>query len=280
MSRKILVLGASGNVGKPLVSTLVGMGEAVKAASRSGLSHGGAEGVAFDFTDPSTFGPAFEDVDRAFVMLPAGYVSSRELLVPVIEAAAQRRVKVVLQTALGVDADDSIPYRQVELVLIGSGIPFVILRPNWFADNFHNAWKAGVDHGEIRVPAGTGKSSFIDTRDIAGSAAAVLSTGRFDGHAYNLTGPSAMSYAEAAAVISSVTGEPVSYRDIDDETFVQYLTAAGVAADYAHFLTAIFHPVREGWTAVVTRDVETLTGRKPRSFETYARDHFVMRAHQ
>jgi hypothetical protein len=53
-----------------------------------------------------------------------------EYLQPVIQAAADRRVKVVLQTAIGVDADEKIPYRQVELFLIRTGIPFVILRPN------------------------------------------------------------------------------------------------------------------------------------------------------
>jgi len=76
-------------------------------------------------------------VDRAYVMLPTGYVNVKELLLPVIQAAAERRVKVVFQSVFGVDADDSIPYRQVEIALEKSGTPYVILRPNWFSDNFH-----------------------------------------------------------------------------------------------------------------------------------------------
>ncbi|MFD2264422.1 SDR family oxidoreductase [Lacibacterium aquatile] len=273
MAGKILVLGASGNVGQPLVQALLAKGEAVKAASRSGKAIAGAEGVTFDYADPATFEAAFAGVDRVFVMSPAGYVNVRDLLLPVVEAAVARKVKIVLQSVFGVDADDSIPYRQMEIVLEKSGVPYVILRPNWFADNFHGYWKAGIDHGAIAVPAGNGKSSFIDVRDIADSAAAALTTSRFDGKAFNLTGPEAVGYGEAAALLSRVLGKPVAYQAIDDAAFVSLLTGAGVPADYANFLAAIFHPVREGWTSPVSEGVETLTGHKPRSLETYAQDN-------
>jgi uncharacterized protein YbjT (DUF2867 family) len=273
MAGKILVLGATGNVGGPLVQALLAKGETVRAASRSGKPVGAAEGLVFDYADPATFGPAFSDVDRAYIMLPAGHVAVKELLLPVIEAAVSRKVKVVFQSVFGVDADDSIPYRQIEIALEKSGVAFVILRPNWFSDNFHTYWKAGIDHGQIAVPAGEGKSSFIDVRDIAGSAAAALTTDRFDGRAFNLSGPEALGYAEAAAILAKVAGRPIAYGAVDDATFIGILTGAGVPADYATFLASIFHPVREGWTAAVTGDVEELTGKAPRSVATYAADN-------
>ncbi|WP_336800922.1 SDR family oxidoreductase [Kaistia sp. MMO-174] len=273
MTKKILVLGATGNVGRPLVKALLAKGEAVKAASRSGQPVEGAEGVVFDYADPASFGPAFDGVDRAYVMLPAGYVAAKELLLPVVEAAAARGVKIVFQSVFGVEADDSIPYRQVEIAIEKSGVPYVILRPNWFADNFHTYWKAGVDHGAIAVPAADGKSSFIDVRDIAESAAAALTTDRFDGRAFNLTGPEALGYAEAATILSGVVGKEIAYTPVEDDAFIAILTGAGVPEDYARLLTSIFYPVRQGWTAVVTKDVETLTGKSPRSVETYAADN-------
>lgn len=275
MTGKILVLGATGNVGLPLVQTLLAKGEQVKAATRSGKPVDGAEGVAFDFTNSATFGPAFEGVDRAYVMLPAGYVDAKALLTPVIEAAAARGVKVVFQSVFGVDADDSIPYRKVELALEQSGTPFVILRPNWFADNFHTYWKAGVAHGQLAVPAGQGKSSFIDVRDIAASAAAALTSREFDGKGFNLTGPEALSYGDAAALLSAALGRTIAYVPQDDEPFIQMLIGAGVAEDYARFLTSIFYPVREGWTAAVTPDVKTLTGTDPRSVANYIADNLA-----
>ncbi|EKO3933753.1 MULTISPECIES: SDR family oxidoreductase [Vibrio] len=272
---KVLVLGASGHVGQPLVAELLAKGEQVKAASRSGKAFGAAEGVVFDFADPTTFDAAFDGVDRAYVMLPGGYVESKALLEPVIQAAAERNVKVVFQSVLGVDADDSIPYRQVEIALENSGVPYVILRPNWFADNFHTYWKAGIDQGVIGVPAGEGKSSFIDVRDIASSAAAALTTNRFDNQAFNLTGPEALSYAQAAQKISAALGKPVVYQAMEEGAFCDLLKSVGVPADYAEFLTSIFYPVREGWTAGVSEAVATLTGKAPRSLDEYIADHLA-----
>lgn len=269
---KILVIGATGHVGRPLVRDLVARGEKVKAASRSGAPVEGAEGVAFDITRPD-FAPLFDGVDRLFLMLPAGFTDSKGLLTPLVDAAAARKIKIVLMTALGVNADDAIPYRQVELAVEKSGVPFVILRPNWFADNFQTFWKAGVDHGVISVPAAEGKTSFIDLRDIAASAVAALTSSRFDGKAFDITGPEALGYGEAAEILSAVLGRKITYKPIDTEAFVAMLTGAGVPADYAAFVASIFHPVREGWSARVTDGVQTLTGRAPIPLRRYAEDN-------
>jgi uncharacterized protein YbjT (DUF2867 family) len=76
-----------------------------------------------------------------------------------------------------------------------------------------------------------------------------------------------------AKILTKVIGKPVAYSAVDDDAFVGILTGAGLPEDYARMLAAIFHPVREGWTAAVTGDVQTLSGKAPRSLETYARDH-------
>ncbi len=273
MTQTVLVLGATGTVGRRLVAALQARGAAVKAASRSGKPVEGASGVVFDFADPATYGPAFSGVTAVYVLAPTGTLDVTGTLLPVIAAAAERGIKVVLQSAFGVDADDSIPYRQVEIALEKSGTRFVILRPNWFTDNFLTFWKPGIDHGRIALPAGDGKSSFIDVRDIAAAATVALTSDAFDGQAFNLTGPEALGYAEAAAILSSAIGRPVAYEAIDDDAFVAILAGAGVPEDYAHFLALIFFPVRQGWTAGVSDAVATLTGAPPRSVAAWAKDH-------
>lgn len=273
MAGKILVLGATGTIGSKIVRELVEKGEAVKAASRNATPVHGAEAVALDLTNPASLDAALDGVDRLFAIVPAGYLDPLGLLSPVVDAAAARKIKVVLMTVLGVDADDSIPYRQLELKLEKAGIPYAIIRPNWFADNFHTYWREGVRHNVIGVPAAEGKTSFIDTRDIAASAAALLTSSAFDGKAYNLTGPEALGYADAAKILGEVTGKPITYQPLTDDAFISMLTGAGVPEDYARFLAMIFHPVREGWTSGVSGDVEKLTGKAPRALKTYAADH-------
>ncbi|MCI4030082.1 SDR family oxidoreductase [Dickeya dianthicola] len=275
MSKKILVLGATGTVGRPVVSGLVAKGEAVKAASRSGQQIEGAEATSFDFSKPETISAALEGVDRAYMLMPAGYLNVQELLLPFVQAAASRKVKVVFQSTIGVDAGDAIPYRQVEVALENSGTPYVILRPNWFSDNFHTFWKKGLDHGQIALPAGDGKLSFIDVRDIAASAIAALTSTAFDGKVFNLNGPEALSFADAAAILSEVTGKPVRYTATSDETFIDMLKGGGVSADYASFMASIFYPVRQGRIGAVTNDVATLTGKIPRTLRAYAQDNLA-----
>ena len=273
MAGKILVTGATGTVGTHVVAGLLAKGEQVVAATRHATPVAGAEARRFDITDPATIADAFKGVDRAYVLVPSGHLNVEDLLKPLIAFAAASGVKVVLQSVFGVDADDEIPYRRVELALEKSGVPFVILRPNWFADNFRTYWGPGIRAaGVIAVPAGEGRTSFIDARDIAAAAVAALTSDRFDGRAFNLTGPATHSYGEAAAILSGALGKPVRYDAVDDATFVGILTGAGVPADYAGFLATIFHPVREGWTAAVTGDVEELTGLRPITLDQYVRD--------
>ena len=116
----------------------------------------GADHAAFgaDLARPETLEAALDGVDRAYVLAPAGNADHVGVLGPVIDAAAKHGVKIVLQTAIGVNSDDNIPLRQMELRLENSGVPYVILRPNWFADNFSTYWLHDVLKGEIRVPAG------------------------------------------------------------------------------------------------------------------------------
>lgn len=273
MPGKILVLGATGTVGGKLVRVLLEKGERVKAGSRRAMHAKGAEAVAFDYEDCATYNHALEGVDRIFVIAPGRHLDPAALLTPIIQATAARGIRNVLMTVLGADADDDLRHRRVESFLEKTGAQFVVIRPNWLADNFHRCWLEGIRRGAIALPAGDAKTSFIDARDIAECAAAALTSDTFNGQAFNLTGPEALTYGEAAAILSRVLGKSVAYTPVDDETFVGMLVAAGLPDAYARHLARLFEPVREGRMAIVTDDVERLTGKKPRTLETYARDN-------
>ncbi|ASY62075.1 hypothetical protein SJ05684_c06110 [Sinorhizobium sojae CCBAU 05684] len=273
MAGKVLVLGASGTVGIEVLRALVKKGERVKAGSRRGTPVADAEVVMFDYRDCSTYGHALDGVDRICVIAPEGHLDPVALLKPIIQAAAARGIKTVLMSVIGVGGDDDPPHREVELFLEKTGAQFVIIRANWFADNFHGQWLESVRHGTIAVPAADGRTSFIDARDVAEGAASALTGDAFNGQVFDLTGPEALSYGEAAAILSQAAGRPIVYTPVDDETFIGLLADAGIPGDYARYLARRFQSVREGRAAIVTDDVERLTGRKPRTFETYARDH-------
>lgn len=264
----ILVLGSTGNVGRTLVHALRAAGETVIAASRTA----GSDTIRFDYADRTTFAPALEGVDRVFLMTPPGHLAAHELLGPFLDEALKAPRKFVLLSADGVQYNDQAPLRQVELRLESSGHPFVFLRPNWFMDNFHTFWLPAIKaSGSIPLPAGEeSRTAFIDTADIAASAAASLLSNKFDNQSFSLTGPEALTYGEAAAVLSRHAGRVIEYRNVEDSQLVESLIQGGLPADYAGFLAVLFGYVRQGASSQVTDAVKTLTGRDPGTLEHYA----------
>ncbi|MEZ5365445.1 MAG: NAD(P)H-binding protein [Bryobacterales bacterium] len=207
---KTLVIGSTGNVGGAVVRELVEAGLPVRAATRNPSAMNGMKGVEtvlFDFESPETFAPALDGVDRVFTIGPP-VASPESVLTPFLEQAAKRGRKVVLMTAMGVEHDEDEPLRRCERVLEKTGAPYVILRPNWFLDNFHTSWLEPIRAaGVLPLPAGDARTSFIDTRDIAACAQVALEQNRFDGCAFTLTGPEALTYAEAARLSPRLPGE-------------------------------------------------------------------------
>jgi uncharacterized protein YbjT (DUF2867 family) len=274
--KSILVIGSTGNVGRVVTEELVRSGARVRAGTRNpaqSKAPAGVEPVRFDYADPGTFAPALVGTDRVFLIGPPT-PAPHKVMTPFLEAATRDSRKVVLMTAMGTELDDSAPLRQVELTLERSGAPFVILRPNWFMDNFHTYWLPPIQHeGVIPLPAGDSRTSLIDARDIGASAAAALLTDRFDGRAFTLTGPEALTYAAAAAILSKAAGREIRYVAVDDESFVKSLVDAGAPAGLARYLAVLFGFARQGATAAVSPAVEEITGRAPRTLAQYAADH-------
>jgi uncharacterized protein YbjT (DUF2867 family) len=274
----ILVLGATGTVGATLVRQLTSQGHRVRAATRTPSTYDGpGTPVAVDLSDPSSWDAALEGIDRLFLLSPPGHADQRALLQPFVEAALSRGglQRIVTMTAQGVDADDSIPFRQLERFVEASGVEFVHLRPTWFAQNFHSFWGHGIrEANALALPAEDAKVAFIDARDIGESAAAALTRADIEvNRAYVLTGPKALSHAEAAAVLSDAVGRTISYTSISDDAFRQQLAPAGLPADYIELLVGLFAAVRMGVAEAVNGEVARLTGHPPRALEAYAQEH-------
>ncbi|HEY5798000.1 MAG TPA: NAD(P)H-binding protein [Bosea sp. (in: a-proteobacteria)] len=272
MKKTILITAATGTVGRHLVNRLLALGHAVRAASRTGAT-GKGNSVLLDFADPATFDAALTGVDAAYLVIPTGTTDPLSLGT-FVHAAAAAGVKLVLQTAIGVDASEEIPYRKLERLVENSGTPYVLLRPNWFFDNFHHYWLRGIlDHGLLALPAGDASTSFIDARDIADAAIAALTSANFDGQAVTLTGAESFTYAQAAQVLSTVLGRTIRYETVDTDGFLAFASQAGLSGGHAQMLASIFYPVAQGWTSADSGETARLTGRPPRRFVDYVSDN-------
>ena len=126
----------------------------------------------------------------------------------------------------------------------------------------------------VALPAGAIGEPFIDAEDIADVAAAALTDERHIGQLYEVTGPRLLTFAEAVAEIAKASGRTDSLpADFSPEDYAAMLEQQGVPADVAPFLLLyLFTTVLDGRNAYVTDGVERALGRKPRDFETYARE--------
>jgi len=194
---------------------------------------------------------------------------------PAIDAAKRAGVRhVVLLSAMGANADPSAPMRQAELHLEQSGLAWNTLRPNWFMQNFHTFWLPAIQAtGNILLPVGSAKGSFIDTRDIAAVAAALLTGEAWRNQDFDLTGPEALDHDQVARILSDAAGRSIGYQDIPPEAMRSALLGAGLPADYTEFMLVILGFFKAGYAERITGAVQQITGRAPRTLAQYAADH-------
>lgn len=268
-----LVIGASGTVGSELVKLLGAQGQDVRRATSRPASEPGQ--VQLDLVTGQGLAQAFEGVDRAFLLAPPGHARQDLLLKPLIDEARSRGLRrVVLMSAMGANADEAAPLRQAELHLERSGLAWNIIRPNWFMQNFNSFWLHGiVAQGQILLPVGQARGSFIDARDIAAVAASLLSREDLAKRDFDLTGSEALDHDEVAAILSRETGRTIGFQDITPEAMLAGLLEAGLPRDYAEFLVLILGFFKAGYAERTTDAVQAITGRAPRSFAAYAKDY-------
>ncbi|HLL22342.1 MAG TPA: SDR family oxidoreductase [Kofleriaceae bacterium] len=270
---KILVVGAHGNVGSELVRLLQERGQTVvRATSRAPTQ---PDEVQLNLVTQQGISAALEGVERAFLLSPPGFTQQDRLLNPVVDEAVRRGVaKLVLMTAMGANADESGGLRKAELHLERSGVPYNVIRPNWFMQNFNSYWRQGIrEAGKILLATGSAKGSYIDARDIAAVAAELLTSDRFDNRELDLTGPRAIDHHEIAAILSRELGKRIVYEDVTPETMHALVMEAGLPRDYADLLIGLLHFFKLGYAEPTSEAVQQITGRPARSFEEYAHDH-------
>ncbi|WP_037806897.1 SDR family oxidoreductase [Streptomyces sp. NRRL S-1448] len=273
----ILLTGASGNVGTALLARLSADGVAVRAAYRdphttAQVIKSGGQAVTLDLAEPDTLGPALDGIESVFLLGATGPAQTTHEL-NMVQAARAAGVRVVKLSVWRADEGLS-PiarlHRPVEQALVTSGLPWTILRPNFYLQNFLNQPSIRAA-GEFSLPLITAPISFIDVGDIAAVAARVLTTDGHDGCIYDLTGPKALTYTEAAETFSDVLGKPVRYVGLPDDEARAAMLGRGLPEFYADALIEVARAFRDGGAETVTSTVAELTGREALGFADFVR---------
>jgi uncharacterized protein YbjT (DUF2867 family) len=265
--REVLVIGATGTTGSRVAAGLAERGVRARPATRTPRAPGQ---LRFEWADPDTYRPALRGVDAVYLVAPVGVADPAPLVEPLLhEAVASGVRRVVLLSSSAVT--DRTPGLGALPRLVRTVSPeWTVLRPSWFMNNFTGDHPVahGVRAGEIVTATGSGRIGFVHASDIAAVAVHALTDERPHDTDHLITGPRALSYTEAAAIITDVTGRPVTHRAVEAPELRERLSA--YPPEFAALLAALDTAIAAGAEDRVTDTVARVTGRPAQDFRTFA----------
>lgn len=283
MKDKILITGATGNVGREVVdllikkkhSVVIGARNIEKAKSELDYNNDLLEFVTLDFTNRDTYQSALDSIGKVFLVRPPKISDVREHIFPFIDKAVETGVEhIVFLSLLGVENNRFVPHYKIEQYIKEQGIAYTFLRASFFMQNLNTTHRQDIkENNEIFLPAGNGKTSFIDVRDIAEVGAMSLTE---DGHkykGYSLTGKKAIDYYEVAEIFSKVLNRDIEYTNPSIFRFYYRMYKRGMKAGYILVMIALYTTARLGLAKKTTNKLEELLCREPISVEQYVRDY-------
>ena len=269
----IVVTGATGQLGRLAISSLIERGVAasdIRAAGRStakltevaGL---GVATAAIDFTDRASLDAAFAGAQSLLLVSasePGQRVAQHANAIDAAKAAGVGHI--VYTSAPRADSSELVlapEHKATEELLIASGVPFTILRNNWYTENYAGAFAQARESGVVSGNTGEGRVASATRADFADAAAAVLTTQGHLGATYELGGDSAWDFSELAAAFAAVLGRDVVYTPVTADEHRAQLLAAGLDEGTADFVVALDANIEAGTLAEVTGDLSRLIGR-------------------
>jgi uncharacterized protein YbjT (DUF2867 family) len=292
VSSHILVTGASGRAGTEMIRQLAAAGASVRGAVHypdhdAESRVGRVDFVEVDIDRPDTLDTAFRGIDEAVLITPEEpemVVQTRNLVEAAERAGVGHLVRVSFLHAGHAGGPLLDWHREAEAVVRESVIPSTILRPNSYMQNFLTMYGPSIFvRGAFFTPMGGGRISYIDARDVADAAVEVLmregrdgsesgGSGRGD-RIYSLTGPRPLPHDEIAEILTRAAGQPIRYVDVGEDDACMALRRRGASEQLVEALCGLWMAMRHDEFATTAGDFEELTGRPPRTFEDFVREH-------
>jgi len=295
----IIVTGASGQFGRAAAEQLIERvppSELIlttrKPEQLADLAARGAQVRFADFDDPASLGPAFAGGEKMLLISTARVGTRVGQHGNAIDAAVAAGVKHIAYTSV-VNADKldnpaivSWDHRDTEKLVEASGAAFTHLRDNHYSEAVAMVMAPiALAMGRLPGSAHDGQEGFVSREDCVASAVAVMTTPGHERRIYDLTGPGLVTIPEAMAMVSALSGKPIVYDYVSDDDMQAHFDRLGFprhASDgpvdparpwSSDDMVSFERAIREGYFAVVSNDVEKLTGRKPRALREVLIQH-------
>jgi uncharacterized protein YbjT (DUF2867 family) len=273
----LVVTGPTGNVGAEVTQLLAGgaFNGSYRVAAHSPHKITGRYGdhvpvLPFDYDRREGWDAVLDGVSTLFLIFPLPTPRTVETRIkPFVDAAKRAGAQhIVYLSVPGADREKVVPHFHSERHIEASGIPYTILRASFFMQNLCRGLSThGVDiveHDEIFIPAGKGKTTFVDARDVARVAVDVFhDPAAHRNRSYLLTGNERLDFYEVAAIFSEVMGRPIRYVNPAYPHFWLRLWRRGVKWDVIAFMTIVYTLTRSGKNEPMSDEMARLLGRTP-----------------
>ncbi len=278
---KLLVTGATGTIGTEIVRLAdecpVSLRFMARDPAQLQVADGSiAETCQGDYANPQGLAGCFEDVEQLLMLTKPG-PDQQEFDRNLIDAAKQSGVtRLIKISALGASvaaASELNRYQSAgEDLLARSGMEYVILRPQFFMQNFLAVSRLIQKKSLFSFPAAASKVAMIDARDIAACVLQIASDRGVRNRIFQLTGPEALSMADAAGVMSDVVGRSITFVPVESDQYLEKLLAVGLPEWQASGLTDIYQDIAQ-YDGYCSAAVGSLTGQQADSFENFLHRH-------
>ncbi|MFD9626961.1 SDR family oxidoreductase [Peribacillus muralis] len=274
----ILVTGFNGKVGFEVAKNLKEKGISMKCGVRDlekvKLNYGDAyEFVRLDFSDPTTFENALNQIDKIFLMYPPGDMIKFESF---LNQAKEMGIKhIVYLSVKDVQYLPFIHHFKNEKLLKKLGVPYTFIRAGYFMQNLNDFLGEEIkERQRIFISAGKGKTSFVDTRDLAVVASLALqNTEKHQNKNYVITGDEALDFYSVADIMTEVMGVNIQYTNPSVKEFKDFMLKKGVNEEFVNVVIGIHFPTKLGLAKGITQDYENITNNKPTKIKTYIKDY-------
>lgn len=279
---KVLITGATGNVGREVLSALQKMDHPLDLyagvrdihADRAAFANDALKLLRFDFTNFDS--NVLNGFDVLFLLRPPQLSEVEKYFKPIIDACVAKNVKhIVFLSVQGVEKSKIIPHHKIERLIVESKIPFTFLRPAYFMQNFTTTLHTDlVKRRTIFLPAGKAKFALIDVRDIGIVSANILvDTSKHVNKSYELTGREKLTFLEMAQILSNNLGFQMQYRSPNLINFFLTKRREGVPAALILVMIMLHYLPRFQREPELTDWVEKLAHKEPTTFDQFVKEH-------
>lgn len=282
--QNILITGATGNVGVEVLKSLQESKQlslvtaAVRdpAVDRASLKAFSIRTVRFDLEDSATFAAAFKAINVLFLMRPPQIWDVKKYFKPLIDSAVEAGIKhIVFLSVQGVETSSFIPHHKIEKLIVESRIPYTLLRPAYFMQNFTTTLRNEIVRNQrVFLPAGNARFTLVDVRDI-GTTAAIILTNPKDhiNKCYELTCHQKLTFYEIAEQLSLGLGRKIKFKSPDLFTFYRAKQKEEMSSMLILVMIMLHFFPRFKKEPRVTDCIEKITGKQPITFNEFIDDN-------